>query len=66
MATWPRFRKAYPQVYAFRATSPNMIVVCTWEKARANATALHEKAKELDHRFKATFTFQSVVAALGR
>lgn len=59
-------RSAYPQTYAFRATSPNMIVACTWDKTRVTAAALHEKARELDSRFKATFTFQSVAERLGR
>ncbi len=58
-------RSAYPQVYTFRATSPNTIIVCTWDKARVTAATLHEKAKELDRRFKATFTFQSVGKARG-
>ncbi len=59
-------RSVYPQTYAFRATSPNVIVVCTWDKTRVTVAALHEKAKKLDGRFKATFTFQSVVERLGR
>ena len=59
-------RSAYPQVYTFRASSPNLIVVCTWEKTRVTAAALHETAKELDRRFKATFTFQKVLERLGR
>lgn len=59
-------RSVYPQTYTFRASTPNMIVVCTWDKTRATAAALHEKAKELDRRFKATFTFQSVLQTLGR
>ena len=36
------------------------------DKTRVTAAVLHERAKELDRRFKATFTFQSVVAAMGR
>jgi len=59
-------RAAYPQVYTFRATTPNMIVVGTWEKSRTSATDLREKARALDQRFKATFTFQSVLGTLGR
>ena len=57
-------RSAYPQTYTFRASTPNMIVVCTWDKTRVAAAALHEKAKELDRRFKATFTFQSVLGVM--
>jgi spermidine synthase len=59
-------RGAFPQVYTFRASSPNMIAVGTPEKTRVTATALREKAKELDQRFKATFSFQSVAGVLGR
>jgi spermidine synthase len=59
-------RSAYSQVYTFRASTPNLIVVGTWGKTRIAPAALREKAKELDRRFKATFTFQSVLAAMGR
>jgi spermidine synthase len=59
-------RSAYPQIYAFRATSPNLIVVGTWEKAKTSATDLRTNATALDKRFNATFKFQSVVATLGR
>ena len=59
-------RSVYPQTYTFKAATPNMIVACTWDKARVTAAALHEKAKELDRRFKATFTFQSVLTTMGR
>ncbi len=57
-------RSAYPQVYAFRASTPNVIVVCTWDKTRVTAAALHDRAKELDRRFKATFTFQKVAETM--
>ena len=43
---------AYPQVYSFRASTPNMIVACTWDKARFDTAALHTKAKELDQRLQ--------------
>jgi spermidine synthase len=59
-------RSAYPQVYTFRSPTPNTIVVCTFDKTRMAAAVLREKAKELDRRFKATFTFQSVLATMGR
>ena len=59
-------RSVYPQAYTFRASTPNIIVVCTWDKTRLAAAALHEKAKELDRRFKATFTFQSVLGTMAR
>ena len=59
-------RSAYPQTYAFHGSTLNTIVVGTWEKTRVAAAALREKALELDRRFKATFTFQSVLATLGR
>jgi len=59
-------RSAYSQAYVFRAPTPNMIVVGTWEKTRLAATALHERATELDRRFKATFTFQSILRTMGK
>src|SRR5208282_5277269 len=59
-------RTAYPQAYSFRASTPNMIVVCTWDKTRVTAAAMHEKARELDHRFKATFSFQSLLTTMGK
>jgi len=57
-------RGVYPQVYVFRTPTLNMIVVCTWDKTRVAPAALREKAKELDRRFKATFTFQSVLGTM--
>ncbi len=59
-------RNAYPQAYAFRASTPNLIVVCSRDKSRLTAAALRKNARQLDHRFKATFTFQSLLATLGR
>ena len=38
-------RGAYPQAYTFQASTPNLIVVCTWDKTRVTAAALHEKAR---------------------
>ncbi len=59
-------RKVYPQVYTFRVPTANMIVVGTWDKTRVASAALREKATALDRRFKATFTFQSVLGTMGR
>ncbi len=59
-------RSAYSQTYSFKASTPNIIVVCTDEKTRATSAALHAKALELDRRFKATFSFQSVLRTMGR
>jgi spermidine synthase len=59
-------RGVYPQIYAFKASTPNKIVVGTWEKAHLSSSALHEKAQELDRRFNATFTFQSLLVTLGK
>jgi spermidine synthase len=59
-------RSVYPQVYTFKATTPNRIVVGTWDKTHLTAAALHEKAQELDRRFNATFTFQSLLVTLGK
>ena len=57
-------RGAYPQTYAFKAAIPNLIVCCTWDKTRITTAALHDKAKELDRHFKATFTFLSVLSTM--
>jgi spermidine synthase len=59
-------RGAYPQTYSFRATTANLVVVCTWEKSRTSADDLRTKARELDKRFKATFQFVRVVDTLGK
>jgi spermidine synthase len=59
-------RSAYPQVYTFRATSPNLICVGTWEESRQTAAAIREKAKGLDQRFKATFAFASLLGTMGK
>ena len=46
-------RGAYPQIYTFRATTPNLIVVGTWEKSKiARFVDLRAKAVALDQRFK--------------
>ena len=57
-------RAAFPQVHTFRSVTANLIVVGTWDKTRITSAALREKARELDRRFKATFTFQSVLGAM--
>ena len=59
-------RGAYPQIYTFHATTPNLIVVGMWEKSKISAADLHAKAVALDQRFKATFKFVSMVATLGK
>jgi spermidine synthase len=59
-------RGSYPQVYTFKASTPNLIAVGTWEKARTGQADMRLKARALDQRFKATFSFQSVVAVLGK
>lgn len=59
-------RGAYPQTYAFRARTANLIVVGTWEKSRTSLADLRTKARALDQRFKATFSFMSVLATLDK
>jgi spermidine synthase len=59
-------RGAYPQTYTFKARSPNLIVVGAWEKTRTSSADLRTKARELDQRFKATFSFLGVMATLGK
>jgi spermidine synthase len=59
-------RRAYPQVYAFRAATPNIICVGTREKTRQGAAEVREAAKVLDHRFKATFSFLGIAGAMAK
>jgi spermidine synthase len=59
-------RAAYPQIYLFKATTPNEIVVGTWEKQHTTTATLRDRARALDQRFKATFTFTSVLSTLGK
>lgn len=56
--------KVFAQVYAFRCSAPNLIVVGSWDKTRMLPAAMREKAKELDRRFKTTFSFQGVANGL--
>jgi spermidine synthase len=59
-------RDAYPQTYAFKARTSNLVVVGTWEKSRTSSADLRTRARGLDQRFKATFSFMSVLATLGK
>jgi spermidine synthase len=54
------------QAYTFKAPTPNLIAVCTWDKTRIPSAILRDRAKDLDRRFKATFAFQSVLATMGK
>ncbi len=59
-------RGAYPQIYTFRATTPNLVVVGTWEKSKTDAADFRTRARALDQRFKATFSFVGMLVTMGK
>ena len=56
--------KVFTQVYAFRCSAPNLIVVGSWDKTRMLPAAMRERATQLDRRFKTSFSFQGVANGL--
>ena len=59
-------RSALPQVYVFRAQNANLIAICSLDKSRVGAAALRDRAKELDRRFKASFSFAELLNNLAK
>jgi len=57
-------RETYNQVYPFRVTTPNIIVLCTTESKRLSATELRERGKEVDRRIKANFSCAALTGSL--
>lgn len=58
-------KRAFPQVYVFRLSdSPGFVAVATMAPRRETAAALVRGGKELDKRFKATFSFQGLAGRL--
>jgi spermidine synthase len=57
-------RGAFPQVYVFRVPEPNMVAVGSTVAAREKPATLRDRAKEIDQRFRATFSFQEMVKSL--
>jgi spermidine synthase len=54
-------RAAFPQCYVFRALNTNVVVLATTEKLRQPPAVLRDRARELDTRFHATFSFQELL-----
>ena len=54
-------RNAFAQVYVFRPITANYVAVATMTAARVPSPALRTKARELDSRFHATFSFSDLV-----
>ena len=53
-------RKAFPQVDMFRIPgSNNLIAVASIAQKREKPSVLRTRARELDRRFKANFSFQA-------
>jgi spermidine synthase len=59
-------REAFPQVYVFGLNGSGLVVVGSTAEKRVGATALARTAAQLDHRFKATFSFHAMVRRLLR
>lgn len=59
-------RGAFPQIYVFRVAENNVAVIGTTSQTRETPAALLTRAKDIDRRFKATFSFQEVVGQLAR
>lgn len=57
-------QNAFRHVYAFRPPSGNVVVMASTAEARLTSAELHARAKQADHRFKATFSFQDLLGRL--
>jgi spermidine synthase len=59
-------RGAFAQSYVFHTADTNLIVLATTVATREEPAALRARAKELDRRLKATFSFQELLRGLAR
>jgi spermidine synthase len=59
-------RAAFPQVYVYRVLDTNVIVIGSLAEQRETVASLKAKAKDADHRFKASFSFQDPLGWLVR
>jgi spermidine synthase len=59
-------RAAFGQSYVFHTADTNIIVLATASATRQESAALRLRAKQLDQRFHATFSFQDVLKGLAR
>ena len=53
-------RGAFAQVYVFRLDSGNVVAVCTRDETRVMPSALLDRGKELDRRFRTSFSFREM------
>jgi spermidine synthase len=59
-------RQAFPQLYVFRLGGGNVVAVGTMETARQPLATLVTRAREIDRRFKTTFSFPELLNQLSR
>ena len=57
-------RGAFAQVYPFRVLNVNVVVVASTAKARETTSVLKTRARQLDRRFKASFSFSQLLKQL--
>lgn len=59
-------REVFEQVHVLRAGPANLVVIGSWSKTQVELSELRNRARELDRRFKAAFSFADVLANLNR
>lgn len=57
-------RSAFPQIYIFRVSNTNVVVVGSLAEARVPVSVLKARGRELNRRFKANFSFSGLVRRL--
>jgi len=58
-------RAAFAQTYVFRVSTTNVVVVASPSEQREPISALRTRARELDRRFRANFSFAAMLRLLG-
>lgn len=59
-------RNAFPQVYVFRVSETNLVVIGSLADARAKAADLRSRALAADRRFQTDFSFRKLLGSLVR
>jgi spermidine synthase len=59
-------RGAFGETYVFRLPEGNVVVIATTASEREKPVVLRDRARELDTRFKATFSFVELLSRLSR
>jgi len=59
-------RAAFRQTYVFRVSATNVVVVASPSEQREPLSALRTRARELDRRFRANFSFAAMLRLLDR